>query len=102
MSHRPSGMPRVQRPTERFGGLIGGVNNSRDVMHNDVATSTPLLQRKVLYVDVTRAGRGLAFIDHRNSSQELEQTGENRIQQGQTEGISRALRLYRQQQIPPR
>lgn len=69
VTHQAAGMTKVESPAEGLGSLISSINNARNVMHDDLATSMPLLLKgKVLNVDMMRTGGGgwLAFINHCN------------------------------------
>ena len=57
-------MTRVQSPTESFGGLVSRIDHTRDVVHLDDTTPLPLLNRKILNVNVPRARGGLILVDH--------------------------------------
>jgi hypothetical protein len=68
MAHGPMHVTGVQGPTERLRRLVTRIDDARNVMHLDVAGCTPLLDSKVLDVNVTGARRRLVLIDHGDCS----------------------------------
>ena len=66
MAHDAACMAAVKNPSQRFGHIIGGVDDAGDVVHDDVASVLPFLDGKMLDVDVPRAFGGHACIDHAN------------------------------------
>lgn len=71
VTHGATSVTGVECPAEGLGTLVGGVDDAGDVVHDDISTLTPLLNGKMLNVDVTRARRRLAVINHGNGSQIL-------------------------------
>ena len=57
-------MTRVKRPSQGLGELVAVVDDPRQMMHLHNAALTPLLNSKVLDVDVAGARRRVAFVDH--------------------------------------
>ena len=68
MSHQAAYMTEMQRWSESLRERVGRVDNARDVAQYDVTVRFPFLNRKVLYVNVTRPRCGTTGIDHENSS----------------------------------
>ena len=52
MAHEPAGVAVMEDPTKRLGQIVGWVENPRDEAHDDVACVFPILDGKVLDVDV--------------------------------------------------
>ena len=67
MSHHAADMPGVENPAKRLGESVGRVDDSRDVAHFNVSSSFPVLDGKVLDVNVTGAISGNLVVDHKNS-----------------------------------
>ena len=59
-------MASKKSPTKCLDSMVGNFDDARDVMHNDEATTLPLLNGKMLNVDVSGIRSGFAFIDHGN------------------------------------
>ena len=57
-------MTGVEDPTKCFGEVVRGVDNSRDGFEDNVASLAPILNCKVLNVDVARALGRLTSVDH--------------------------------------
>ena len=53
VAHDTARMPGMQYPTKRFGEVIGGIDDARDVVHDDFTGFLPILNGKVLNIDVT-------------------------------------------------
>ena len=53
MTHQTTNVSEVQRGAERFGESVRRVYDPRDVTKNDIAVGFPLLDRKMLDVDVS-------------------------------------------------
>ena len=68
MAHNTTGMSRVKNPSERLGQVISRVEDARDKNHKDVAIVFPILDRKVLDVNVARTFSRMASIDHFDGS----------------------------------
>ena len=66
MTHGTTGMASEKGPAKCFGSMVSDIDDARDVTHNDEATTLPLLNGKMLNVDVSGIRSGLAFIDHGN------------------------------------
>ena len=67
MAHSASSMTRVEHPSQGFSEVIAGIENPRDMSHNNIASVFPLLDSKVLDVDVARAVGRHFGINHVNS-----------------------------------
>ncbi len=57
-------MTRVEYPSKRFGEIIRRINDARDVVHDNGTAFFPILDGKVLDVNVTRALGGDLGVDH--------------------------------------
>ena len=57
MSHHATSMASKKNPSERFAKIVRRVNNSRDVTHPDLLVVGPILDREMLYIDVSSAFR---------------------------------------------
>ncbi len=64
VAHHATNMPGMEDPTERLGEGIRWVDDSRDVVHVDVAVSLPVLDSEELNVDVTRSISRDVVVDH--------------------------------------
>ena len=64
MAHDPAGMAFMEDPTKGFGEIIGWVEYSRDKTHDNVASFFPILDGKVLDINVTGALSGDTGVDH--------------------------------------
>ena len=64
MSHDTPCVARMQDPTEGLGKVVGRIDNSREISHDNVASILPVLDGKVLDVNVTRALSRNSSIDH--------------------------------------
>ena len=53
MSHETMSMSFVENPTKRFSKIITGVDNARDVSHDEVTFILPILNGKMLNVDMS-------------------------------------------------
>ena len=66
MSHITPGMPRVQDPAKRLSEVIRRINDTRNMSEDNIAGFTPVLDGKMLNIDVTRPFCGYTMIDHVN------------------------------------
>ena len=66
MAHGTMSMVSKKSPAKCFGGMVGNVDKARDVMHDDDSMMLPLLNGKMLNVNMPGAGSGFALIDHGN------------------------------------
>ena len=66
VSHHALNMSGVQNPSERLGECIWGVDDTRDVAHFDVSSNFPILDGKVLDVDVVGVISGNLIINHKD------------------------------------
>ncbi len=58
----------MEGPAESLGGLVSVVDDARKMVHDDITPTTPLLDGKVLNVDMAGARSRLTLVDHRNGS----------------------------------
>ena len=63
MSHTLTGMSRMKHPAQHLGHSITGVNDTRKMDHADIAGFCPLLNGKVLNLDMTCSRCGSGFVD---------------------------------------
>jgi len=68
MSHCSAGMPMMQDPTKGFGRIVCHIQNTSDVLHENVTLPMPFLYCKELDIDVPGTCGGFALIDHSNCS----------------------------------
>ena len=54
MTHNASRMAGMEDPAQGLGEVIRGVDDTRDVAHDNVASLLPVLNGKVLDINVTR------------------------------------------------
>ena len=64
--HHAAHMSEMQGGTQRLGEGIGRIDDARDGVENDIAIGFPLLNHKMLYVDVARSWGRAAGIDHKD------------------------------------
>ena len=64
MAHCSTRMTVVENPTERFCQIVSGVEDSRYVANDEVASFFPFLDGEVLDVDMSRAFGRDASVDH--------------------------------------
>jgi hypothetical protein len=64
MAHKASGMARMEDPAKGFSEIVGRIDDTGDMAKFKVTLSTPVLDGKVLYINVTRALSRLHCIDH--------------------------------------
>ena len=67
MTHHAAHVSGMENPTEWLGKGIRRVDDSRDVAHNDIARCFPVLDGKVLNVNVSGAIRRNVVVDHEDS-----------------------------------
>ena len=53
MAHSMMSMMGKEGPTECLGSMVGNVDSTRDVMHDDDSMALPLLDGKMLNVNVS-------------------------------------------------
>ena len=53
-------------PTKSLSSMVGNADDAGDVMHDNDATMLPLLDSKMLNVNMSGVWSGFAFIDHGN------------------------------------
>ena len=66
MAHGMASMANKKSPTKCLGSVVGNVDDAGDVMHDNDAMMLPLLDGKMLNVDVSGIRSGFAFVDHGN------------------------------------
>ena len=64
MPHGAAGMALMEDPAQGLGEIIRWVDDPRDEFHEDVASIFPVLNGKVLDIDVARALGRDASVDH--------------------------------------
>ena len=64
VSHEASSMLGVENPANTFGKGIAGVDGAFDVLEEDMASTFPILDGKILDVDVSGAFGRASSIDH--------------------------------------
>ena len=67
VTHDASSMTRVQNPTQRFGEIIGRIDDPRKMLHDDVPVGFPILNGEELNVSVAGTFGGLFGIDKLDS-----------------------------------
>ena len=68
MSHAATGMMRTWDPTKRFSKIITGIEDPRMMLHDENFVLVPLLDGKMLDVNVPSTGSRTLLIDHMESS----------------------------------
>ena len=66
MSHNTPGMPRVEDPAKRLSEVVRRVNDTRNTSKDNIGCFAPVLDGKVLNVDMVGPFCGYAMIDHVN------------------------------------
>jgi len=64
MPHDATGMALMEDPSQGFGKVIRGIDDTKDELHHNVPRVLPDLDGKVLNVDMTRTLRGNTSVDH--------------------------------------
>ena len=64
MAHGAAGMALVENPSEGLSEVIWGVDDAWDEVHDDIASIFPVLDGKVLDVDVAGALGGHLGVNH--------------------------------------
>ena len=64
MPHHASSVSRVKDPAKSFGEAIRDIDDSRNMLHVNFVGFSPVLNREVLDVNVTRTLGGNAAVDH--------------------------------------
>ena len=64
MPHDATGMALMKDPSQWFGKVIRGIDDTRDELHHNVPRVLPVLDGKVLDIDMTRALSGNTSVDH--------------------------------------
>ena len=67
MTHHTTDVSVVEDPAKGFGERVRGVDDPRDMLHDDVATLLPTLDGEHLDVNMPTAFGGDAVIDHVDS-----------------------------------
>ena len=68
VTHRTTNVAGVQCPAKCLDGLVAGVDDTKDMAHDDVTSGEPFLNRKVLDVDMTGASSRTSLVHHSDSS----------------------------------
>jgi hypothetical protein len=66
VTHEPTAMTSMQDPTCRLSQGVGGVNDTWDVMHQDIIIFLPILYSERLDINVTGVFSGATCIDDLN------------------------------------
>ena len=66
MAHGTMSMACKKGPAKCLGSMVSDIDDARDMTHDDETTTLPLLNGKMLNVDVSGIGSRLAFVDHGN------------------------------------
>ena len=66
MAHSTTSMASKKGPAKGFGSMVSDIDDARDMTHSDETATLPLLNGKMLNVDVSGVRGGLAFVDHSN------------------------------------
>jgi hypothetical protein len=82
-------MTRVKDPSSWFRQGVGGVNDTRYVMHEDVVVVFPILDGERLDVKMTKAFCRTAHIDYLNGRNIINVNGESQVPKEQCEGTWR-------------
>ncbi len=94
MTHQAASVTGVEDGTKRFGKVVRGVQDTRDEMHDNVTEFLPVLDGKVLDVDVARTFGRDTRIDHVDGrlvvteQNRRARTGETKVGQDGTEVAS--------------
>lgn len=64
VAHETPTVTSVKYPTKRFGKVVGGIQNARNVTHDDVVVVFPILDGKMLNQNMTGAFGRDAGVDH--------------------------------------
>lgn len=64
VSHEATSVTGMEDPSERLREVVGRVDNAGNVTHDDVAGVVPILNSKMLDVNVTRAFGRYTSVDH--------------------------------------
>ena len=68
MAHHAPDMAMMEGGAKRFGKGIGNVNDSGYMEQNDFMVRFPLLDSKMLDINMARTGSGAIGVDHKYSS----------------------------------
>ena len=68
MSHVASCMTAMKNPAKSFGHVVTGIDDSWEVLHDDIPSVSPFLNGIMLDFDVSGMWSGTGFIDHSQSS----------------------------------
>ena len=58
MAHTSVCMSRMKDPTKSFGQIIAGIDDARDVSHDDLLDSSPFLDGEMQDLDITGTSSG--------------------------------------------
>ena len=71
----------MENPSERLCQIITGIEDPREMFHDEVALLSPFLDGKMLDLDVLCTGCGSVFVDHTKRSFVVDQhTGQTRTE----------------------
>ena len=63
MSHKATCMTGVKNPAERFGQVVGRIENTFDMMKGNMAFLLPILYGKMLYFEMTDSVCRMIVVD---------------------------------------
>ena len=66
MAHGMTSMASKKSPAKCFGSVVSNIDDARDATDDDDDTTLPLLNGKMLNVDVSGVRSGFVLIDHGN------------------------------------
>ena len=66
MAHGMMSMVSKKGPAKCLGSMVSNIDDARDMMHDNETTMLPLLNGKMLNVNVSGIGSRLVFVDHGN------------------------------------
>ena len=69
VTHAAASMATMSDPAKGLSTIIGGVDGSGDVLHDDLSSCSPLLDGEPLGFDVLGSRSRAAFVDHLKSSE---------------------------------
>ena len=64
MSHVVMCVSSMENPAEELGQIVAGVNNSRNMLHDNISSFMPFLNSMMLDLDVMCTRSGMRSIDH--------------------------------------
>ena len=63
VSHKATRMAGMENPTERFGQVIGRIEDTFDMTKGNMAFLLPILNGKMLYLEMTDSVSGMIVVD---------------------------------------